>query len=99
MHEIRGTIFCDRNHLAHLIVLQLYEKCKNYCVNVQFLLSCILNLRAISRYEPLGACIWRVDLKEVFLRLRVCCKGGGGGVGAYIWRGLFYGILRYYCID
>ena len=83
MHEIRGTIFCDRNHLAHLIVLQLYEKCKNYCVNVQFLLSCILNLRAISRYEPLGACIWRVDLKEAFLRLRVCW-GGGGGRGLYL---------------
>ena len=69
-----GTPF-DPNHLAHLIVLQLYEKCKNYYVNVQFLLSCILNLRAISKYEPLGACIWRGDLKEVFWRLRVWWGG------------------------
>ena len=85
------TLF-DRNHLAHLIVLQLYEKCNYYCVNVQFLLSCIF---CISRYEPLGACIWRGDLKEGFLRLQVW----GGGGGPYAWRGLFYGILRYYCID
>ena len=41
---------------------------QNYYVKVQFLLACILNLRAISRYESLGACIWRGDLKEGFLR-------------------------------
>ena len=41
---------------------------QNYFVNVQFLLACILNLRAISRYESLEACIWRGDLKEGFLR-------------------------------
>ena len=32
------------------------------------LLCFILNLRAISEYKPPGACIWRGDLPEGFLR-------------------------------
>ena len=53
----------------------------------------ILNLRAISEYKPPGACIWRGDLSEGFLRYEF----GEGGGGAYIWRGLFsefYGIWQ-----
>ena len=46
---------------------QEYGKCKNLCVNVQFLLCFILNLRTISEYKPRGACIWRGNLSEVFL--------------------------------
>ena len=41
---------------------------QNYYVNVQFLLACILNLRAISRYESLGACICGAIKRKVFLR-------------------------------
>ena len=44
------------NHWAHAIVF------------VQFLLCFILNLRTISEYKPPGACIWRGDLSESFLR-------------------------------
>ena len=43
------------------------------------MLSCILNLRAISRYEPLGAYIGRGDLKEGFLRYEF-----GVGRGLYL---------------
>jgi len=44
--------------------------------------------------SPQGACIWRGDLTEGFLRYRF---GGLIFGGAYTWRGLFsefYGILR-----
>ena len=41
-------------------------------VTVQFLLFFILDLRAISKYKPLGAYIWRSDLTAGFLR----CKFG-----------------------
>ena len=47
--------------------------------------SCfILCLRAISKYEPTGACIRRGDLTEGFLRYEF----GGGLIfgGAYTWR-------------
>ena len=52
-----------------------------------------LHLRAISKYKPLGANIWRGDLTEGFLRyeFRELIFGG-----AYTWRGLFsefYGIF------
>ena len=61
---------------------------------VQFLLCFIVNLRAISKYKPPGAYIWRGDLTEGFC---VTSLGGGGGLyleglvhgGAYI-----FGILR-----
>ena len=45
-------------------------------------------LRAISKYKPPGASIWRGDLWEGFLRYEL---GGGGLIfgGAYTWRGLF----------
>ena len=54
----------------------------------------VLWLRAISKYEPTGACIRRSDLTEGFLRYEF------GGEGAYIWRGLYmeeviFAILRY----
>ena len=62
-----------------------------------FALICFtLYLRAISKYKPPGAYIWRGDLTEGFLRYEF------GGVifgGAYTWRGLFlefYGILSCY---
>ena len=54
--------------------------------NLLFLLCLTLHLRAISKYEPLGAYIWRGDLTEDFLRYEF------GGIifgGAYTWRGLF----------
>ena len=52
-----------------------------------------LCLRAISKYKPPGAYIWRGDLTEGFL-----CYEFGGLIfgGAYTWRGLFsefYGIF------
>ena len=50
---------------------------------VQFLLCFIVNLRAISKYKPPGAYIWRDDLTEGF-----CVTSLGGGEG-YIWRGLY----------
>ena len=43
-------------------------KYKNFCVTVQLLPCFILNLRAISKYKPPGAYIWRVDLTEGFFR-------------------------------
>ena len=42
--------------------------------------------------SPQGAYIWRGDLTEGFLRHRF---GGLIFGGAYTWRGLFFGILRY----
>ena len=53
-----------------------------------FVLLCILG--QFSKYNPLGAYIWRGDLTEGFLYLPVR--------GAYIWRGLYmeeliFGIL------
>ena len=47
-----------------------------------------------SKYKPPGACIWRGDLTEGFLRYRI---GGLIFGGAYTWRGLlseFYGTLK-----
>ena len=60
----------DCNLLAHVIVLRPMQ---NLCVIVQFLLCFILNLRAISKYKPLGAYIWRGYLMEGFL----CYEFGG----------------------
>ena len=57
---------------------------------VQFLLCFIVNLRAISKYKPPGAYIWRGDLTEGFC---VTSLGGGGRVifgGACTWRGLYF---------
>ena len=68
----------DCNLLAHVIVLRPMQ---NLCVIVQFLLCFILNLRAISKYKPLGAYILRGYLTEGFLRYEFG--------GAYTWRGLF----------
>ena len=53
---------------------------------VQFLLCFIVNLRAISKYKPPGAYIWRGDLTEGFC---VTSLGGGGG-GLYL-EGLVHG--------
>ena len=58
------TLF-DFDHWAHVIVLRVTAQC---------LLCFILNLRAISKYKPPGACIWRGDLSEGFLRYEF---GGG----------------------
>ena len=49
--------------------------------NLPFLLCFTLYFRAISKYKPPGAYIWRGDLTGGFLR----CEFGG----AYIWRGLY----------
>ena len=54
------------------------------------MLSCILNLRAISRYEPLGAYIWRGDLKEGFLRYEF-----GVGGGELIFGGAYFTVPLY----
>ena len=43
-------------------------KYKHLCVTVQLLPCFILNLRAISKYKPPEAYIWRVDLTEGFFR-------------------------------
>ena len=62
------------------------------CVTVPFLLCFILYLRAISKYKPPGAYIWRGNLTEGFLRYEF---GGLLFGGAYTWKGLFsefYGI-------
>ena len=71
------TLF-DFNHWAHVIVLRVTAQC---------LLCFILKLRAISKYKPPGACIWRGDLSEGFLRY----KFGGGG-------GLIFPILRHMAV-
>ena len=52
------------------------------CYCTVFALFCILYLRAISKYKPLGALIWRGDLTEGFLRYEF-----GGLISE------FYGIL------
>ena len=59
------TLF-DCSHLAHTrhVVLQQMQNFMCYSK----LLCFILNLRAISEYKPPGACIWRGDLPEGFLR-------------------------------
>ena len=56
---------------------------------VQFLLCFIVNLRAISKYKPPGAYIWRGDLTEGFC---VTSLGGGRVIfgGACTWRGLYF---------
>ena len=54
--------------------------------NLPFLLCLTLYLRAISKYKPPGAYIWRGDLTEGFLRYEF---GGLIFGGAYTWRGLF----------
>ena len=54
---------------------------------VQFLLCLIVNLRAISKYKPPGAYIWRGDLTEGFC---VTSLWGGGGGGLYL-EGLVHG--------
>ena len=41
---------------------------QQFMCTVQFLLCFILNLRTISEYKPPGACIWRGDLADGFLR-------------------------------
>ena len=61
--------------------------------NLPFFLCFPLYLRAISKYKPPGAYIWRGDFTEGFFAIRVW--------GAYIWRGLYMeqlilGILRYF---
>ena len=48
----------DCSHLAQVNSLAMQK----LCFIVQFLLCVILNLRAISKYKPPGACIWRGDL-------------------------------------
>ena len=70
------TLF-DGSHLAHV---SIRWQCKNLCFNVQFLLCVILNLRAISKYKPPGACIWRGDLTGGFWRFEF---GGSIHGGAY----------------
>ena len=58
--------------------------------NLPFLLCFTLYLRAISKYKPPGAYIWRGDLTEGFLRYEF------GGLIHGWWRGLFsefYGIF------
>ena len=57
--------------------------------NLPFLLCFTLYLRAISKYNPPGAYIWRGDLTEGFYVT---------SWGAYIWRDLFsefYGICLF----
>ena len=59
-----------------------------------FLLCFTLYLRAISKYKPPGAYIWRGDLTEGFFRYEF---GGLIFGGAYTRRGLFsefYGISK-----
>ena len=60
-----------------------------------FVLRCIW--RQFPSTSPRGACIWRGDLTEGFLRYEF---GGGGLIfgGAYTWKSLFsefYSILHY----
>ena len=66
-----------RVHLAHAKVLWQIQKFMCYCTVLVF----IFNLRAISKYKPPGAYIWRGDLTEGLFASRVW--------GPYIWRGLF----------
>ena len=76
-----------------MIVLWQIQK---ITVTVQFSLCFILILRAISKYTPPGAYIWRGDLKEGFLRYEF---GGLIFGGAYFWKfTVFYfeKITRYY---
>ena len=64
---------------------------RNAIIIVLMYSFCFLVFFCISRYEPLGACIWRDHLKEGFLRLRVFFMGGGGLGGAYFTE--FYGFI------
>ena len=66
-----------RVHLAQVKVLWQMQKFMCYCTVFVF----IFNLRAISKYKPPGAYIWKGDLTEGFFASRVW--------GAYIWRGVF----------
>ena len=73
------TLF-DRNHLAHSIVLQLYEKCNYYCVNVQFLLSCIF---LYFQVRAPGGLYLEGPFKGGFFAFTSFFMGGGGLGGAY----------------
>ena len=60
---------------------------KFICFTEQFLLCFILNLRAIYKYKPPGAYIWRGDLTEGFSRY---------DLGSIYLKGLIFEILRYF---
>ena len=86
-HAIQNrSLYCDT------FGLQSFGIRKNLCVTVQFLLCFVVNLRAIFKYKPPEAYIWRGDLTEGF-----CVTSLEGGLyveglvhgGAYI-----FGILR-----
>ena len=76
------TLF-DRNHLAHSIVLQLYEKCNYYCVNVQFLLSCIF---LYFQVRAPGGLYLKGPFKGGFFAFTSFFMGGGGGLEGLILR-------------
>ena len=82
------TLF-DCNQLAQVIVLWQIKK---IFVTVPFFLCFILYLRAISKYKPSEALIWRGDLTEGFLRYEL--RGGLYLKGLYM-EGLIFGNLRY----
>ena len=74
------VIISDCNHLSHVIV---FWQIQNLCVTVQVLLCFISNLRAISKYKPQGAYIWRGDLTKGFLNYEFGELIFGG---AHTWR-------------
>ena len=72
----------DCNHTAHVIVLWQMQKFLWYCR--VFALS-YFEFEGNLRFQASGACIWRGDLSEDFLRYEF---------GGLYLEGLIFGILR-----
>ena len=92
---MEGLIFGGAYLLREICVSKSIGQALKFEGNLRFLLCFTLYLRAISKYKPPGAYIWRGDLTEGFLRYEFWGLVFGG---AYTWRGLFsefYGILFY----
>ena len=70
----------DSNHLAHVIVL--WQMPKTLCVWNDFL-CLILNMGQFPSTSPRGACIWRGDLSEGYLRYEFGGLIFGGGYFRY----------------
>ena len=70
------------------VSLQFEGKFKKHVLPYRF---CLVSLRAISKYKPTGAYVWRGDLMEGFLPYDF---GGLIFGGAYTWRGLFSEFYR-----
>ena len=82
---MKGLIFGGANLWREICVSKSIGLALQLEGSLPFLLCFTLYFRAIYKYKPQGAYIWRGDLTEGFLRYE---SGGVIFGGAYTWRGL-----------